>query len=362
MRLTTIDRYLGRRLVVTLVKALIALVAIFILIDLLTHRRAEIIKNDVPWAVVLRYYLLYVPWVAEKVAPLALLVSALLVLGDAAQNNEVTAALAGGVSLRRFARTPVLVALLFAAALFGAQETVGAPATRAVKDIERNYFSRSPDTRRGGLSWTRLDGEWTCHVFKFNRVALTGEGVMMHSIRDDALEHIEARRIYWDPAQGRWLLEDGYWAVFEPRGNARRSWQRITQRPAPFTETPDHLFAMTRPSEAMTARELSGIIGYVLERGAPVSRLAVDYHAKFSQPALVFVMIWLAVPFAMRLRRGGLAISFGASIVIALLYLVVFSISITLGGAGRLSPFVAAWLANAVFFAVGVTLFVKTPT
>ncbi len=94
----------------------------------------------------------------------------------------------------------------------------------------------------------------------------------------------------------------------------------------------------------------------------PVGKMRVDYQTKFAQPALCFVMIFLAIPFAMKIRRGGLAVSFGLSIAIAMVYMVVHIVAVSLGHSGRLPPVVAAWLANAVFFATGLILFLRTPT
>ena len=359
--MTIIDRYLFRRLAAALAKALLALVALYVLVDLLTHRDDAILRYDVAWPVVARYYLDLVPQVVYRVAPLALLVSALLVLGDSAQHNEITSALAGGISLRRFCRAPVVLALAFAAGLFVMEETVGVRATQRAIRVENTYFLQKLDTGRGGISWANLSGDWTCHMAKFNRLALTGENVFIHSIRKDAIEQIEARRIFWDETQGKWFLEDGVWMVFDA-GVTTRSATRITQCPAPFSETPQELFALTAPPETKTVRQLAADIAAASARGMPVKRAWVDFHAKFAQPALCFVMVGLAIPFAVRLRRGGLAVSFGASIVIAIVYLVLFNVCMTLGHAERLSPVVAAWLPNAVFLGGGVGLFLKTPT
>ena len=52
----------------------------------------------------------------------------------------------------------------------------------------------------------------------------------------------------------------------------------------------------------------------------------------------------------------------GASVAIALVYLTLFGIGVTLGDGGRLAPVLAAWLANLIFLAAGITLFLKTPT
>jgi lipopolysaccharide export system permease protein len=311
---------------------------------------------------VAQYYLLFTPHMIYQVAPLALLVSALLVLGECAQHNEVTATLAGGVSLRRFSRMPILVALALAVGLFAMEQVWGAAATRKAIEVENTYFSRNPDIAREGVSWANLGGRWTCHVVgKFNRIALTGEEVLLSSIRDDAVEQIEADRIFWDEEREEWMLEDGRWFTFDP-GISSASERRITQCPAPFSETPDELFALEKPSDTKSVSQLADAIRSAQSRAMPVGRLWADYHAKFSWPALSFVMIGLAIPFALRLRRGGLAISFGASIAIAMVYLLIYYVSMSLGHAERLPPAVAAWAANAIFLTAGLVLFVKTPT
>jgi len=357
----TLDRYLLRRMTGSLVRSLFALVAIYVLIDLLTHRDIDILKYDVPADVVVRYYIAFIPQILYRVAPFAVLITGLLVLGDAAQNNEITAVLAGGISLRRLVLMPLLVCLAFSVALFAFNETVGAVAAREANRIDEGYFSQNPAFQRTGVSWANLSGKWTCHVAKFNRIALTGEGVLMHADDGDVFEQIEARRIYWDETRNHWILEDGRWYTILDDVTAAPG-VRIRQQPAPFDESPGELFALEQPMETKTSKELLNEILSAEKRAVPTGSLWVDYHAKFSQPALSFVMIWLAIPFAMRVRRGGLGISFGISIVVAIAYLLVYSVTMSLGHAGRLSPPIAAWLANALFFAVGAVLFWRTPT
>jgi lipopolysaccharide export system permease protein len=360
--MTLLDRYLFRRVAGALIRTLFALVSMYMLIDLLTHRRDNIVSLDIPWSAIVQYYAAFAPEVINRLAPLAMLVSALLVLGDAAQNNEVTAALSGGISLRRFARMPIVVALMLAALLFVGDQTIGVSAARRAADLERYYFDTGSGDREG-MSWGNLGGEWTLHVGKFNRTALTGEDVMMHSFRPDGIEHLQAHRIYWDDKQHKWILEDGIWdSLVSGAGKRAKPRIRITQMPAPIQESPDELFALEQPPETKSVRKLAADVHEAEQRGAPTDRARVDYHTKFSQPMLSFVMVWLAIPFAMRLRRGGLAISFGTSIAIALLYLLVFVACTQLGYIGRLSPIVAAWFANAVFFLGGLILFWRTPT
>ncbi len=362
--MTLLDRYYSKRLLAALLKALGALVFIFIMVDLLTHRRGQIMRYDIPWSVVAQYYFMHIPRIlyTYQIGALSMLVATLLVLGEAAQNNEITAALAGGISLRRLIRGPVLVAVAFSVVLFLAQDFLGAGAGRKALQLQARYFADALQGGRQGVSWPRLDGDWTCHIMKFNKAALTGENVFLHSNRPDSVQQILAKRIYWDEDTCQWMLEDGRWLVLDPKDDWQGPVNRITLQPAPIKETPEDLFALDDPPETKRFSQLAQDIRRAEARGIPVAGPRSELYAKLAQPALSFVMVWLAIPFAMRVRRGGLAIGFGASTGIALVYLLMFWMSMSLGAADRLPPLVAAWLANAVFLTLGLVMFHRTQT
>lgn len=170
--MTLLDRYLLRRFVGNVLRTAFSLVALYCVIDLLGERRDDVLQYDVPWLVVLRYYAATAPMLLYQVAPLAVLVSGLMVLGDAAQKNEVTAVLAGGVSLRRLIVAPVSAAALIAVAMFFLHEGVGAESYREAERINNSYFRLSADDQRSGVSWANLEGGWTCHILKFNRLEI----------------------------------------------------------------------------------------------------------------------------------------------------------------------------------------------
>lgn len=360
---TLLDRYFTKRLLAAAVKAALALVLIVIVVDLLSARRRQVEKYDVPWPQILEYYAAFVPIVLFKyqAAAVSILLSGLFVFGRAAQDMEITAALAGGVSLRRLARGPLLVALALSVAVFFVADTAGVAAFQRFDRVDKEYFRRFAPGERQGISWTNLTGGWTAHIGKFNRRALTGEDIIIHSVTPEYVQDIQAGRIFWDEEQQRWLLEDGRWFVFDRTAQVERT-ERITQSPAPFTEPPERLFALDQPPDAKGADVLRRDLELAQGLGMPVQAQWVDYHAKFAQPALLFIMVLLSIPFAVRTRRGGAAISFGLSVAIGLAYVFVLFISMGLGHIQKLPPVFAAWLPNLLFLAAGLGLLRRTPT
>lgn len=358
-----LDRYLGRRMAAAFLKTAVALVLIIIAADLVTHRSDNIIEFEIPWLVVAQYYLAMIPQILGQyqVAALSILIAGLMVLGGAAHDNEVVAALAGGIGLRRVMMMPAAVALMIALASLLMTETFGPVANRRAYAIESQFFANTKDNTREGVSWAHLSGDWTCHIGAFNRLALTGTDVLMDRITPDELVRIHAERIYWEPERGQWLIENGRRETFLRAQRLQRV-ERITQEPAPIQESPDDLFAIEQPVQTRTGAEHAAVIRAAEARNMPVESQWVYFHARYAQAALPFVMIWLAAPFALRLRRGGIAVGFGVSIAIALSYIIVFWVFMGLGVVGKLPPVWAAWSANLLFLATGLTLFKLTPT
>lgn len=359
-----LDRYLGSRILVALAQSLFAIAFLFILIDLVTHRREDILKYDVPASIVAQYYAVFLPGMLRdfQIGAVAVLVSYLLVLGRATQDLEVTAMLGSGIGLYRFIRIPATIGLLFALGMFVLTETVGVSAARQVAAIESQYFEGGPQYDVAPVSWANLAGGWTCHVFAFDRNTMTGEGVLMLNLGEDRVEQVEAKRIAWDERHGRWMIEGGLWSVYFPKERMEVETRQISVEPAPVTEHPEALFVNDLNPGAKSLAELRQGIDTARHRRMPTHRAEIDYHSRFSLPALSFVMMWLAIPFALFVGRGGLAASLASSVGIGLAYLVFHAAAIGLGDIGRLEPWLAAWLGNILFGGIALVLMLRTTT
>lgn len=363
----TLDAHMTRRMLLAFSGTLLVFLLLFVVIDLLTHRRVIILQHEVSSSTVARYYLFLVPRLLLEyhLAALSVLIAGLFVLGSAAQHNEFTALFSCGVSLRRIARVPFLMACGVSILLFIMGETIAPTSAKAALGIERQYFGKHSGKAfadRPGISWANLNGGWTFHTLKFNRVALTGEDVLILSQRENEHEMIRAKRIYWDPEEKGWILESVKWTIFFPDKGMAAIVHRFAQVRAPLEETPEELFAPLEDTSTRNAASLREVMDSASKKGVPLTRLKVGYYGKFAKPFLPIVMIWLAVPFASRGNRGVLSAGFGISIALGLSYLLVFSVCQSLGFTGHLSPMMAAWLANFVFMIVGAALMARTPT
>jgi len=72
--------------------------------------------------------------------------------------------------------------------------------------------------------------------------------------------------------------------------------------------------------------------------------------------------VFLAIPFALRTARGGLAASLAVSVVLGLAYVCSFGLCVGLARAQVLPGWLGVWLANAVFLAGGLWMYTRMPT
>jgi len=86
------------------------------------------------------------------------------------------------------------------------------------------------------------------------------------------------------------------------------------------------------------------------------SRLLTQLHQKLSSPFICFIMLLVAAPLALKMRRGGAMISIGVGLFIIVTYYSVIAFISALGMGGIIPPVAAAWMPNGLFLLVGFYL------
>ena len=94
-----------------------------------------------------------------------------------------------------------------------------------------------------------------------------------------------------------------------------------------------------------------------LEKNPHDPVLAVAYHKRFADPIGVFVLLLLALPFALNQERANLYVGIGLAVLVCFLYILSEMLCRDMGNTDRLRAVAAAWLPNLVFGPLGIFLF-----
>ena len=84
--------------------------------------------------------------------------------------------------------------------------------------------------------------------------------------------------------------------------------------------------------------------------------LEVEYHKKFSLSFAIIIFVMVGVPLGLMTRTSGIGMAFSVSSVIFLVYYIALNGGEQLADKGNVSPFLAMWLSNIVFFIMAILL------
>lgn len=345
----TLLRYLSRLFLARMLMVLFGLAALLQTLDLF-DRAGELLQRG-GIADVVRYTLLSLPTLLGQIAPLAVLVSAMLTFRRLASTLEMTALRAAGMGAWR-----ILSALAPAGALTAAVQlalVLGiAPYTERM--LADWWDARGNDGGPVALSqraWLRSNGD----ILGMDAVSVDGtrlEGVLL--VRRDAegraLLRIDARKA----EHGRLGWQFGQVRIARP---GMQHPILLEELPWPDGPSPAALREAARPTQAQTpGRLLAGLRGEgVVTRGPAFYAMRVQATAAMA--VAPFIMLLLAMPAAFGLpRAGGAGRRALTGLVLGLGYLVIAGLLTSLGEAGALAPALAAWSAPASFAMAGLWL------
>lgn len=351
-----LDRYLLRGFLRIFALSMISMTTLYLIVDFF-DRIDNLMRANAPLWIAFEYFLFKLPLFSSRVFAFAALFSTLFCLGIMSRTHEVTAMRSSGLSLRRISLPLLVGSVLIGFLSFFWNEALVPIFTRKSQQIYKTEVKKNQP--RGILGsqdiWIRgQDAFISVDYFDSQRSALEGVSIYLLD-RDFSLKGlIEAPSARWNGTQ------------WEPRG--AREWLflsngRMTQRPVksplPIQETPEDFRLLAHLPEEFSFFELRGYIADLRSKGIDATQYDVDLQLKLALPLVCPLLVFLAIPFAVRQGRGGgMALSFGITMLVGFGYYLVLSLGVSLGHSGALPPLVAAWLANvtltllALFFSV----------
>jgi lipopolysaccharide export system permease protein len=126
-----------------------------------------------------------------------------------------------------------------------------------------------------------------------------------------------------------------------------------------INETPADFQEIEKEVDGLRMFELYRYIEQTAKAGLDTKSFLVKFHSRFSLSFIPLIMCILAVPFSVTGRReGGVAKDLSICLAITFFYWLFYSIGLSLGTNGSLTPWFAAW-APTVIFAVLASILVS---
>lgn len=356
--MSILDRYIAREFWKGLFASLITFLVLYLGGD--TVRQG--MRDDVPAAYALQFTLYQLPDVIVLLLPAACLMGTLISLSGFARRNELTAMFASGVSLARISFVLLSLVFMLCCVSFVVTDRIIPPLAKIRSHFLRTVIQGKPDLQtdiKQNKIWYRSRNLiYNLRSFDPRRSEISGLSIYTFSDNFDLVQQIEAATANYQG--GKWVLSNGLLTLFEENTGypVTRHFERQT---VTLSESPADFQEIEKEVEALRLKNLWRYIQRNKSAGIDVHVYEVTFWAKISMALVPLIMALLGIPFASRHHRhSSVARDISLCFFIVVIYWLFFSAFLSMGKAGRVPPFWAAWTPNLLFFAFGIFMVLRT--
>jgi LPS export ABC transporter permease LptG/LPS export ABC transporter permease LptF len=361
-RPTLLDAYVGKAYLRVLLLAFAGMLGIFYIGSFIDWSD-NLFKGQATAAQLAQYMWYSTPQFVYYVLPLSALVGTLVTIGLLTKSSELIVMRACGVSLYRTALPLIVLGVLWSGLLFGLEESFLAASNRKAAELKHLMRGGQPRT------FDVLSRQWVAgrdgrvyHYTYFDPRAKTLSGLEVYRFTDKPWglsETMAVRSASYRAADSTWLVDQGWTRRFT--NDVVSEYTPIERKPLVFeaasyfgTEQPDaDRLSFTNLRRYITALRVSGF---------DVVPYRVALHRKIAFPFVALVMTLIAIPFAVTMGRRGALFGIGLGLLLAISYWGLSAVFGAIGGAGLLSPPLAAWAPNVLFVSAASYLLLTVRT
>ena len=357
-----VSRYLLRHLFRPWIYVMAGFSIVAVLVDLFGNF-VDFMEAGTSLKSVLLYYAILLPTYLPYLLPISLLLALLYALWQLGKHSELIAMRASGLSLAQLVAPYLTTGLLASFLLLGINELFNPWATHWARQFL--LLQGSKHAGQGhlapNLAYKNTPGRriWRIDVFD-PRPAASYEmlGVNLTQQRPDGSDEfrMDAERARW--IDGHWWFENVETRYYDVRNDPTGP---VESSPSlemtMLSETPkDFVNEIKDANERSAVEILQFIASHQGISKETRNRLMVDFHYRLAAPWLCLIVVLVGVPFGFHTGRRGM----GLGILFALLaffgYYILMGLGLAYGKQQMISPVVAGWLPDAVFFVLGLVL------
>jgi lipopolysaccharide export system permease protein len=367
------DRYFFRELLTPLAFCLGGFSVLW-LADFFFTKIGEMQEHKFQFRDGVEYFLALSPEFFVLALPIALLLALLYALTHHARHNEITALRAAGVSLGRICAPYFVVGFVASVVLFAVNEIAVPRCAKWAEEILTRHVPKIADASAQKIftkvAFRNVRANRLWEIGQYDAVAVT---MINPNVR-------------WELPDGSWKLlfaaraarTNGVWiftnaklfAQDGARGNLRPALTTNTLAMPEFDETPRLIMSEIKFSDARSLRAsrsadipLSEMWEYLKIHphlaGDDAHWLLTKFHGRLAAPWTCLVVVFIAIPFGAASGRRNLFVGVAGSIFICFAFFLLQNVGLALGEGGHLPGWLAAWLPNLFFAAVGITLMTR---
>lgn len=353
-----LDRYLIKTFLGTFVFSIVLILSIAIVFDI-NEKINDFLKPEVSlYEIVFHYYLNFIPYYANLFSPLFVFISVIFFTTKLADNSEIIAMLASGMSFRRLLRPYLVAATVIAGVTFVLNNYIIPPSTKQ-RQVFENAYVKNKKIEYAESVQLEVEKDVFMYIRTFNAVDKTGYDFSLDRFEGrDLRSRLTADRAYYDTL-GRWRLYNYRLRDFD----GLREIDRVGgEMDSVIPIAPSDFLVTAKDVETMTSPQLSEYVHRQSERGVDNAKLfAIELHRRYAAVFSAFILTFIGAVLSAKKVKNGMGVNIAIGIGLCAGYILFSTVSTTFANSGAMPAWLAAWLPNFVFVLLALLLWRKAP-
>ena len=356
--LTILDKYIIKNFLGTYVFSIILIISIAVVFDF-NEQLDKFLKNDAPVkAIIFSYYLNFIPYYVNLFSALFVFISVIFFTSKLADNSEIIAMLASGMSFKRLMKPYMISAGIIAIISFILTSFIIPPANVVRINFQNKYIKNKAVTYAERIQIQIEPGV----IAYFNRYDNNDKMGFYFSLDkfegQELVSRLTANRIQYDSLYN-WTIYDYSIRDFD---GMREHITTGSQKDTILTIVPSDFLISSNDFEQMTTPALHKHIQRQKDRGiGNIQSFEIEYHKRFASIASAFILTVIGASLSSRKVKGGMGLNIGIGLLLSVSYILFMTLSSTFAVSGLVSPLIAAWIHNVIFIGIAIFLYNRAP-
>jgi len=356
--LKRIDTYIIKKFLGTYFFSITLILSIAVVFDL-TEKLDNFVEHDAPLkAIIFEYYVNFIPYYMNMFSPLFTFIAVIFFTSKMANNTEIIAILASGVSFRRLMLPYFLSALVIASISFTVGGYIIPPANKKMITFEDKYVRKIKQDNARNVQMEVEKGV-IMYIERYEVSNNTGYRFSLEKFDGKKLiSRLTAETISWDSAYN-WKITNYLQRNFN---GMRESITKGITKDTTINVQPEELFITSQEAPQMSNVQLGTYLKKQKNRGVGnIQGFEDEYYKRFSMPLAAFIMTLIGVSLSSRKVRGGMGPHLGIGLGLSALYILFTTMSTSFSVSGVMTAFTAVWMPNVLFVMIGIYLYRTAP-
>jgi len=349
-----LDKYILSKIIKGYFCLLFLFLGLFIIIDIFSNLES-FLKSKVTFLEIINYYFFSLPFIFLKVSAFSLLISSIYLFGEFNKNNELIGMRIAGLSILRIILPVLTFSLTISLFSLFIQEKVLLFSQKKIEKTKLKLIRNKKIPTKENLAFRYQNMIFFVSSYLPEKNMLKDVIIFKENVKGEIEEKIIAKRII--NKDNQWEAND---AIIYPLNkknlsplykktlslNIKRvSFEDIIIKKSVFSQF-SSLKDIYKERERLKKIKAKRLVEY----------LTIQYHEKLCEPFSHLFLVIGVLPFALEIRKRKVGlISFGMGFFFSFIYYVIFSISLALGKAGIILPFLSCWIAPLFFIILGIS-------